>query len=106
VNADCVLLFVTVPDLENAKKIARGLVSEKLAACVNIAAEFQSVYRWEGKIEESNERLLLIKTLRDNFTKAESWIKKNHPYSVPEIIAVPILEGSSDYLNWLKESVR
>lgn len=104
-NTDCIVLFVTTPDFDGAKKIAKRLVEEKLAACVNIIPKLQSVYRWKGEVEEADEAMLFIKTTQAQFSKLEAWIQKHHSYTVPEIIALPIMEGSRNYLDWLKESV-
>ncbi|MFA6349681.1 MAG: divalent-cation tolerance protein CutA [Candidatus Omnitrophota bacterium] len=100
------IIFVTVPNKKEADKISFALVSQRLAACVNILSGVRSVYRWQGKVESSKELLLIIKT---NSLKVRALIKKvrsMHSYDVPEIIAVPITAGSSDYLEWINDSVR
>jgi periplasmic divalent cation tolerance protein len=76
-------------------------VDERLAACVNRLGPVQSVYRWEGKIEQSEEQLLIIKTERRLFAALEKRVRELHSYSVPEIVALPIIDGSQDYLRWL-----
>jgi len=96
-------VFVTVPSLEVGKKIAHALVSNKVAACVNIVPQITSVYEWEGKIEEDSELLLMIKTQSQHFEDLEKLVKANHPYTVPEIIGVPIEQGSQPYLDWIKK---
>lgn len=100
-----IIALNTCPDEENAGKIARLLVENGLAACVNIVPAIQSVYRWQGKIEQDNEVLLIIKTRPDKFSQLEVLIRENHPYELPEIVAVPIETGLKEYLNWLDKSL-
>ncbi len=90
---------------EDAKKIAHLLVKENLSACVQIIGPISSIYKWKGNIESSQEYILLIKTKDKLYDKVEKMIKKNHPYETPEIISLPIIKGSSDYLNWLNDSL-
>ena len=85
--------------------MARALVEERLAACVNRIAPVQSVYRWQGKLEQSEEELLIVKTRKTLFAALESRVRELHSYSVPEIIAVPIVDGSEGYLRWLGEQL-
>ena len=96
------LVFTTVPDEKIAQKIVKGLIEERLAACVTISASAQSYYWWEGKISKDNEHVLFIKTKAILFSKLEKKIQEIHPYEVPEIIAVPILKGPTRYLNTIK----
>lgn len=96
-----IVALVTASSEEEAKKIARVLVEKKLAACVNIIKGVQSVFRWKGKLSEENEVLLIIKTKSKHFKNLEDEVKKLHSYDVPEIIALPIVTGSKDYLFWL-----
>lgn len=98
-------VMTTVETKEQAQSIARHLVEEKLAACVQITGAVESTYRWAGKIETAREYLCLIKTRKDLFTRVESAIKKLHSYETPEIIAVPIINESKEYLKWLDESL-
>ncbi len=102
---DYVVVFVTCPDRDVGKKIAKALVKDKFAACVNIVDGLSSTYYWQGKIVEDNEVLLIIKTREDHYEKLEKFIKEIHPYTVPEIIAMPIIKGSQDYLNWIDETL-
>lgn len=97
--------FVTTPDNEIAKKLARGLIEKKLAACVNIIPNIQSVYMWEGKVNEDNEYLLMIKTKTTRVAELTKWVRDNHPYSVAEVITLPIEQGNPLYMKWLAESV-
>ena len=94
-------ISTTTETKEQAQKIARYLVEQKLAACVQITSPIESIYRWKGKVETTSEWLCLIKTCQSLFDKVEAVIKKLHPYETPEIIAVPIVKGSKEYLAWL-----
>lgn len=100
------IVLTTTPDLKSAKAIAKVLVTQKLAACVSVRDGFISTYSWKGKIERSKETVLLIKTLKSRFSKIEKAIRSAHPYELPEILALPIVQGSRDYLSWIKEVVR
>jgi len=100
---DYVVIFITAPDEKVASQIAKALVEEKLAGCVNIIKDIRSIYFWQGKVEDEPEVLLVIKTKRRLFERLKDRVKSLHPYSVPEIIALPIVEGSEDYLKWLDE---
>jgi len=86
---------------ENAEKIARELVQNHLAACVQIIGPFKSVYRWKDEIEEATEWLCIAKTRRDLYKKVEASILRNHTYEIPEILVIPVAEGSEDYISWL-----
>ena len=85
--------------------IARGPVEGRLAACVNIVAKIESVYRWEGKVEEAEEYLLIIKTTEAASARVQGAIQEMHSYDLPECIVVPVTDGSVDYLNWIDDSV-
>lgn len=98
-----IVVFVTAGSPAEGERLARALVEERLAACVNRMAPVQSVYRWEGQLEESEEQLLIIKTQRDHFTALQKRVRELHSYAVPEIIALPVIDGSQDYLRWLSE---
>ena len=100
-----IIVLSTTDTIELAKRIARELVEEKEAACVNILPGISSIYRWEGKICEDSECLLVIKSSRNNFDLIKARIKKLHTYTTPEIIAVPIEFGDETYLNWLRSSI-
>jgi periplasmic divalent cation tolerance protein len=99
------LIYCTVPSKEEANKIARLLVEKKLAACCSLIPGITSVYRWQNKVEESNEVLLLIKSSARVYEQLEKEIKMIHSYTVPEIIAIEIVEGSSAYIDWVKHSI-
>jgi periplasmic divalent cation tolerance protein len=95
------LVLTNLPDGETARTIARHLVSARLAACINILAPCQSVYRWDSRIEEAEEIPMLIKTNSECYAALEAAIREKHPYELPEIIAVPIDRGLPAYLAWL-----
>lgn len=90
---------------EDAERIARALVETRLAACVQIAGPIASIYRWKGKIETAGEWLCLIKSRQENFRAVERMIRSLHPYETPEIVAVPLTDGSRDYLDWLRSEL-
>ncbi|XP_075155280.1 divalent-cation tolerance protein CutA [Haematobia irritans] len=97
--------FVTAPDEKIAKKLAHGLLEQKLAACINIIPSIQSIYMWEGKVNEDIEYLMIIKTQTGHVDELTKWVRANHPYSVAEVITLPIEKGNPPYMKWLKESV-
>ncbi len=98
-----IVVLITAPSEEEAAKIARALVEERLAACANIVNHIRSVYRWEGKIEDDPEVLMVVKTREALFDALEKRVRELHSYSVPEVIALPIVQGSEAYLKWLEE---
>lgn len=100
-----VVVFVTAGSRGEADKLSRGLVEEKLAFCVNALPAIKSTYFWEGKLCEDDEILLIIKTRADKFDALETWVRKNHSYDVPEVIALPIVKGSQPYLKSIDDWV-
>lgn len=99
------VVLVTCPSLALARKIARAVVEQRLAACVNVVrSPVESFYTWKGKVESAREHLLLIKTTAQRLSSLEREVKRLHPYDLPEFIAVPITEGSPEYLAWLSET--
>ncbi len=104
-TAQYITVFVTAKDMAQARKIAGRLLETKLIACANIVPGVESLFRWEGKIDSSSEVLLILKTRRSLFKKITLEVKAIHSYDTPEVIAVPIIEGSSDYLKWIDTSV-
>ena len=98
---DIIVINCTVPNKKLAKKITQVIMKHKLAACVSMIDNVRSVFSWEGEICEEKEVLLLIKTKRTNYAKVKLVIEDLHTYSVPEIIALPIVDCSEDYLKWL-----
>lgn len=103
---DKVVIMVTAASKRECRKIARHLVEAKLAACVNITQPIESIYRWEGKIADSREYQLLIKSTRELFPEIKAAISKMHSYHTPEIICLPIIDGSRNYLQWVSDSVK
>nr|XP_017212026.1 protein CutA homolog [Danio rerio] len=97
--------FVTCPNDTVAKQLARGIVEKKLAACVNIVPQITSVYEWQGKIEEDNEVLLMIKTRSSKIPDLAEYVRSNHPYEVAEVISLPIDQGNPPYLKWIGDVV-
>jgi len=95
------VVLITSPRGKKADFLARGLVKERLAACVNVAPLIVSHYRWEGKINRDAEALLVVKTTATKLPALKSWIAKNHPYTTPEVLALKVAEGSKPYLKWL-----
>jgi periplasmic divalent cation tolerance protein len=104
--SDTLLVITNLPDTVSAREIARSVIVSSLAACVNILPAVQSVYRWQGAIEEANEVTLLIKTARARYAELENVIKSAHPYQVPEIIALPIEAGLPAYLEWIVQETK
>jgi periplasmic divalent cation tolerance protein len=103
---DKIVVLVTCGSREEARRIAHSLVKDRLAACGNILeAPVRSIYRWKGKVESPREFLLIVKSSRKGFAKLEKTVKRLHSYEVPEIIALPIADGSADYLRWIDECV-
>ncbi len=100
-----IIVLVTAPSREEAEKIVQRLLEEKLIACANIISPLHSLFWWQGKIDQAQEHLILMKTRRDLFEKLTEIVKSLHSYTVPEIIAIPIIEGSADYLAWLNENL-
>jgi periplasmic divalent cation tolerance protein len=98
------VVFITAPGEDEAAGIAKTLVEEKLAACVNIIRNVRSIYRWQGKIQDDAEVLLIVKTQNSRFRALCERVKELHSYEVPEVISLPITQGSQDYLKWLIES--
>lgn len=99
-------VHVTAPDRERAESIARVLVDEGLAACVNIVGGVRSIYRWEGQVEEQDEVLCLVKTRPDLLNALSARVSALHPYDVPEILAFEVADGSAEYLEWLAASTK
>lgn len=99
------VVFVTTTNNEEAASIADTLVSERLAACVNILGAIESVYRWEGKITRDREALMIIKTTDERYPELERRVRELHSYSIPEVVALKIEQGSAEYLKWLCDSM-
>lgn len=103
---DKMLVLSTAESTDQARRIAEALVERKLAACVNIVPKITSIFRWKGKVQESEEWLMLIKTTKTAFTRVRDAIKEMHPYELPECIAIEIDDGSEEYLNWISDAMK
>jgi periplasmic divalent cation tolerance protein len=103
---DALVVYITAPDEDEAAKIARALVEGKLAACVNIIGDVRSIYSWQGEVEDEKEVLMIVKTRPELFASLQARVKELHSYIVPEIIAMPIVEGSEEYVKWLNEATK
>ena len=102
-SSECVVVLVTVPKVAEAEGIADALVGDRKAACVNVVPQVCSKFWWQGRIDSAEEALLVIKTRADLLDELIALVKRNHSYEVPEIVALPIIGGSQDYLDWLIE---
>jgi periplasmic divalent cation tolerance protein len=102
---DAIAVFITTANSEEAARLADMLIERRLAACVQILPEMESVYRWQGKIERQKEVLLIAKTTNSRFEELERKVREIHSYETPEIVALPVTAGSPPYLEWLKSSV-
>jgi periplasmic divalent cation tolerance protein len=102
---DKIVILSTCATEEEAERLARDLVEARLAACVNIVPRVRSFYRWKGAIEDAAECLLVIKSSRPLFDALRAALEKAHPYEVPEVVALPIVDGAPNYLNWLHENL-
>jgi periplasmic divalent cation tolerance protein len=102
---ECIVVLVTAPDAEVGAGIARALVEEKLAACGNVVPGLRSIYRWQGKVEDASEALLVLKTTRERFKEVVDRVRALHPYDVPEVIALPVAAGYDEYLDWIVQSL-
>jgi periplasmic divalent cation tolerance protein len=103
---DKIVVLSTCSSAEEAEKIARALVEKRLAACVNVLPGARSFYRWKDALEDASEWLLLIKSKRELFDALRAELERIHSYEVPEIVALPIVVGSANYLNWLETELR
>lgn len=99
-----IVVYITVSNPDEGEKIAKALVEKRLAACVNMLPGLRSIYHWQGTICDDREMLLIIKSSASLFEAIEKEVKALHSYKVPEIIALPIVAGSMDYLNWINEN--
>ncbi len=101
-----IVIYITAGSVSEAKKIGHTLVEEKLVACSNIISPIRSIYSWQGKICDDKEVLMILKTKKKLFKQIIKRVEELHSYDVPEIIAIPIIDGSSKYLSWLKEETK
>jgi periplasmic divalent cation tolerance protein len=98
---DAVLVLTSLPSPETAAQVAKVVVGEKLAACANILPAVRSIYRWQGKVQDENEVLVLLKTQRVHYARLKARILELHPYDVPEVLAIPVEQGHAAYLEWI-----
>ena len=105
-SAEYVVVLTTLPVDADGPAFGRALVEERLAACVNLLAAMESIYRWEGQIERENERQVIIKTSRDRVAALWDRVRELHPYEVPEFLVLPIADGNEAYLRWVGEATR
>ncbi len=96
------MVLVTAPDRKTARRLSRALVGERLAACANVVGGLRSIYRWKGKVRDDAEVLLVIKTRRALFRRLAARVQELHPYSIPEVLALPVAGGNVSYLAWLR----
>ena len=101
-----IVIFITASNKKEAQNIARGLLSNKLIACVNIIDKIESFFWWQGKIDKAKEALLIVKSHKSKFHRIVKLVKSIHSYEVPEIIALPVIFGEKKYLRWLDASIR
>ena len=103
---DKIVVFNTCGSLDEAERLSRRLVNEKLAACVTVISPVRSFYRWKGEVTDSSEWLLMIKTARHMFEPLRAVLESAHSYELPEVIAIPLIEGSPNYLAWIEQGVK
>ena len=101
-----IVIFITAPNEDEAATIARSLIDARLAACVNIVKNIRSVYTWQGNVEDDSEVLMIVKTRKDRFNALSAKVRELHSYDVPEVIALPVIDGSEEYLKWIQESTK
>ncbi|KXK57236.1 MAG: divalent-cation tolerance protein CutA [Chlorobi bacterium] len=101
-----IVVLITAPSVDVAQQIAATLVEERLAACCTILPAVRSVYRWEGRVEDAEEVLVLVKTAQEFFPQLQQRVLELHPYQLPEVIAVPVVAGLAGYVDWVLDSVR
>ena len=104
--AECIVILITCASLGEAETITEALVSEKLIACGNIVSGVRSIFFWQNKISKETESLIIAKSIHKHFPSIIEKVKEMHSYTVPEIIALPLIEGSGDYLRWIESTVK
>ena len=100
-----IMAYITAADADEARRIARALVEERLAACVNILGRVESVYRWEGEVQSSEETVFLAKTTEDHFEALAARVRELHSYELPCIVAVPLARGEAGFLDWIQRNI-
>jgi len=99
------VVFVTVPSRKIAERLAKGILSQKLAACVNLIPGIRSWYWWKGKVASDPEVLLVIKTAASRLEALRRWVRAHHPYELPEFLALPVSDGDAAYLKWIQNNL-
>jgi len=102
---EVILVYINFPNRECARHIGTALIEKQLAACVNIIPEIESIYQWEGEVKTENEVMTIVKTTASRYKQLEKYVLENHPYDVPEVISLPISQGSESYLNWVQDQM-
>ena len=100
------VVLCTCPDETAAKELAVGLVEQQLAACVNVLPGIRSIYRWQGQVQDDGEALMVIKTSGEAYPELERWLAEQHPYELPEVIALPLEQGLPGYLEWVAQETK
>ena len=100
---EVILVYINFPNKECARQIGTALIEKQLAACVNIIPKIESIYQWEGKICVEEEVMAMVRTTASRYKQLEEYVVNNHPYDTPEVIAVPLSNGSEPYLNWVQD---
>ncbi len=100
----CLVILITAPTREKAETLGEGLVEKGLAACVNVIPSVTSIYTWEGELCREQESLMLVKSTSSLFSRVTEYVRQNHEYEVPEVIALPIVNGLKEYIDWVRES--
>lgn len=103
---DAMLVLTTLPSAEAAAELAKAVVGEKLAACANLLPAVRSIYRWQGRVQDESEVLVLFKTRQEHFERLKARLLELHPYEIPEVLAVPVEQGYQAYLDWLGQETR
>jgi periplasmic divalent cation tolerance protein len=103
--SEALVILCTCPDEETATRLGSGLVRKHLAACVNVLPGIRSIYLWQGTVNADSEVLMVIKTVREKYQQLEDWLGENHPYDVPEIVALPVGRVSAQYFAWIEDCV-
>ena len=99
------MALCSCPDEAVAQRLAGDLVRLRLAACVNIVPKIRSIYRWKDEVQDEGESLMIVKTTRVAYAELQSWLQQNHPYDVPEVLALPVRAGSAEYLDWVLKEI-
>ena len=102
---EVILVYINFPNRDSARQIGTALIENQLAACVNIIPAVESIYQWKGKVCVESEVMALVKTTASRYKQLEEFVVENHPYEVPEVISLPLSQGSEPYLNWVQDQM-